>query len=76
MNGFTGQFSLKCSVDKLMLLDSGQTSKSFGDHAHLKMIATSGEILHRHRGIRDGALNGGLDRSRLNREQETPCTGC
>ena len=71
MNGFAGQFGLKCPIDKLMLLDSGQTDECCGDHAHLEMISPTGEIFNRHRGIRYGALYRGFNGSRLNHELET-----
>jgi hypothetical protein len=48
---------LERAVDHLVLLHPAAASKGCGDHLHLQMIATTGEVLDINGGIGHGVLN-------------------
>jgi hypothetical protein len=58
MNGFTGQFTSQGSVNHLVLLHPGEADKRLGNHFHLEMVTSAGEILHHDGSIRKSLLDG------------------
>jgi len=61
MNGCAGKLILECSINKLMLTHTGDTSKRCRSHRDLQVVSRTREILNGDMGIGQNCADGSLN---------------